>query len=65
MVDRRRSLHRAALESQTGWPAIPMASTIEQMTVRRKPLGAFAPASPSAQAFASLWTQVERQLSGR
>ena len=35
------------------------------MTVRRKPLGAFAPASPSAQAFASLWTQVERQLSGR
>jgi chromosome partitioning protein len=65
MVDRRRSLHRAALESQTGWPAIPMASTIEQMTVRRKPLGAFAPASPSAQAFASLWTQVERQLSAR
>ena len=65
MVDRRRSLHRAALESQTGWPAIPMASTVEQMTVRRKPLGAFAPNSPPAQAFSTLWTQVERQLSAR
>ena len=62
MVDRRRSLHRAALENQPGWHAIPMASTIEQMTVRRKPLGAFAPTSPSAQAFSALWTQVERQL---
>ena len=65
MVDRRRSLHRAALESQTGWPAIPMASTVEQMTVRRKPLGAFAPNSPPAQAFSTLWTQVERQLGAR
>jgi hypothetical protein len=41
-----------------------MASTIEQMTVRRKPLGAFAPTSQPAQAFAALWTQVERQLQG-
>jgi cellulose biosynthesis protein BcsQ len=65
MVDRRRSLHRAALDSQPGWPAVPMASGIEQMTVRRKPLGAFAPTSPPAQAFAALWTQVERQLHAR
>jgi chromosome partitioning protein len=62
MVDRRRSLHRAAMEEQPGWAAIPMASAIEQMTVRRKPLGAFASGSPAAKEFASLWTLIERQL---
>lgn len=62
MVDRRRTLHRKALEEQADWPAIPMASTIEQMTVRRKPLGAFAPTSPPAKDFAKLWTTIERQL---
>ena len=65
MVDRRRALHRSALDAQPDWHAIPMASTIEQMTVRRKPLGAFAPASPPAQAFAALWTEVERLLLAR
>ncbi|MET0371031.1 MAG: ParA family protein [Sphingobium sp.] len=62
MVDRRRGLHRKALEEQPDWPAIPMASAIEQMTVRRKPLGAFAASSKAAGDFASLWTMVERQL---
>lgn len=62
MVDRRRSLHRKALEEQPGWPAIPMASAIEQMTVKRKPLGAFAPTSKAAGDFARLWTTIERQL---
>ena len=62
MVDRRRALHRKALEEQPGWPAIPMASMVEQMTVQRKPLGAFAAFSPPAQAFASLWTTIERQV---
>jgi len=62
MVDRRRALHRAALDAQPGWPAIPMASSVEQMAVRRKPLGAFAASSPPAQAFSGLWTDVERQL---
>lgn len=61
MVDRRRALHRTALDAQPGWPAIPMASAVEQMAVRRKPLGAFAASSPPAQAFASLWTTIERQ----
>ncbi len=64
MVDRRRTLHRKALDEQPDWPAIPMASAIEQMTVRRKPLGAFAPASTPAKDFAALWTMVERQLQG-
>lgn len=64
MVDRRRSLHLKALAEQPDWPAIPMASAIEQMTVRRKPLGAFAPSSKAAGDFAALWTMVERQLVG-
>ena len=64
MVDRRRSLHRKAMEEQPDWLAIPMASAIEQMTVKRKPLGAFAPSSPAAREFAALWTMVERQLLG-
>jgi len=62
MVDRRRALHCAALEADPAWPVIPMASAVEQMTVRRLPLGAFAPRSPAGEAFASLWTGVERKL---
>lgn len=62
MVDRRRALHRAAIEEQPNWTTIPMASAIEQMTVRRKPLGAFAASSPAAKEFAALWTMIERQL---
>ncbi|MGE4432363.1 MAG: ParA family protein [Sphingobium sp.] len=65
MVDRRRSLHRSAIAEQPDWAAIPMASAIEQMTVRRKPLGAFAPSSPAARQFAALWTTIERQLVSR
>lgn len=62
MVDRRRGLHRAALEEQPTWPVVPMASAVEQMTVRRKPLSAFAPSSPAAAEFAALWTGIERRL---
>jgi cellulose biosynthesis protein BcsQ len=62
MVDRRRKLHAEALAAHPDWPAIPMASIVESMTVRRRPLGAFAPRSPAAQAFASLWQAIERRL---
>lgn len=62
MVDRRRALHREALEHDPGWPVIPMASAVEQMAVKRLPVGAFAARSPAGEAFASLWTGVERKL---
>ena len=62
MVDRRRALHREAVERDPVWPVIPMASAIEQMAVRRAPVGAFAPSSPAGEAFAALWTGVERKL---
>jgi chromosome partitioning protein len=62
MVDRRRSLHMAALDEQPDWPVIPMASAVEQMAARRSPIGAFAPSSPAAKAFAALWRGVEHRL---
>ncbi len=63
MVDRRRLLHKEALIADPKWPVIPMASAVEQMTVRRLPIGAFAPGSPAGGAFSGLWTGVERKLS--
>jgi cellulose biosynthesis protein BcsQ len=63
MVDRRRALHRTALDEQPNWPIIPMASAVEQMTVRHKPLAEFAPNCAAAQGFAALWTGIERRLS--
>jgi chromosome partitioning protein len=63
MVDRRRTLHRAALEADPKWPTIPMASAVEQMAVRRAPVGVFAEKSPAGGAFTELWQGVERKIS--
>ena len=65
MVDRRRRLHRAAIEENPAWPAVPMASAVEQMAARRKPIGEFAPNSPAAAQFAFLWQAIERRLAKR
>lgn len=62
MIDLRRSLHREAREANPKWPAIPLASAVEQCAVERKPVGAFAPRSPAARAIAGLWTAIERKL---
>lgn len=63
MVDRRRSVHRAALETHPDWPVVPMASAFEAMTEQRAPLGTFAPrSSPGVEAIASLWRRVEQAL---
>ena len=64
MVDRRRALHRDALEQHRDWPAIPMASAFEVMTERRAPLGAFAGrSSPGVEAVSALWRRIESALS--
>jgi cellulose biosynthesis protein BcsQ len=63
MVDRRRSMHLAALEANPKWPVIPMASAIEAMTARDKPVGSFPARSPAAEALAALWAGIERRLS--
>ena len=62
MVDRRRSVHRAALEENPDWPVIPMASAIEAMATHRQAIWAFAPRAPAAEALARLWTATERRL---
>lgn len=62
MVDRRRKVHADALAAQPDWPVIPMASVVETMAVRRLPVGAFAPRTAAADAFAHLWRAIERRL---
>lgn len=64
MVDKRRKLHAEALARHPDWPVIPMASVIEQMAAKRQAVGAFAPRTAAAQAFAALWTEIEKRLAG-
>lgn len=63
MVDRRRALHAAAIAAEPDWPRLPMASSVEAMAARRAPVGAYAPRSAAASAFAELWRTVEKRLS--
>lgn len=65
MIDRRRSLHLEALATNPAWPAIPLVSSLEQCAVQQRPIGAFAPRSPVAFAFARLWAGIERKLAER
>jgi cellulose biosynthesis protein BcsQ len=64
MLDRRRKLHLEILSSlpaerpQMSAIAIPSASAVEQMAVRRSPVVAFAPQSQAAMAFKELWAEV-------
>jgi cellulose biosynthesis protein BcsQ len=68
MVDRRKSLHEAVIaNARTRHPGIlateiPYWSDIERMTVRRAPLPAFAPGSPAAQLYASLWREISARI---
>lgn len=62
MVDRRRKLHQAALDTNPTWPFIPMASSVEQMAVKRKPIGEFSPSAPAARRFDYLWQVIEKKL---
>ncbi|MGD9997635.1 MAG: ParA family protein [Ilumatobacteraceae bacterium] len=68
MVDRRKRLHRDVVRELTetvpGFlpTAIPSASVIEQMGVARAPVGVFAPATPAAESFRSLWADVATRL---
>ena len=62
MVDRRRRLHADALRAEPDWPVIPMASDAESAAADQAPIGAFAPRSAAALAFAEVWRVVERRL---
>ncbi|MDF8334305.1 ParA family protein [Novosphingobium cyanobacteriorum] len=63
MVDTRRKLHREVVSGfAAGWPVIPMASAIEQMAVRRKPIGAFAGWTEADYRLGKLWDAIEAKL---
>ena len=70
MVDRRRKLHRELTESlPASLPAvcataIPSASVVELMGVRRAPVVATLPSSPAAKAYVALWEQLRVALDG-
>jgi chromosome partitioning protein len=63
MVDRRRSLHRAALAANPDWPVIPMASAFEAMSAPGGDVAHLPPASPAGIALRTLWTGIEKRLS--
>jgi cellulose biosynthesis protein BcsQ len=71
MVDIRKSLHRRACEWSAGHPEIflsgqvPYASVVEQMSVRRMPLSAFAERDAASTAFAGIWSEIETRLHRR
>jgi len=68
MVDRRKTLHRRACDWSADYPEvfligqIPYASVVEQMAVRRMPLGAFAGRDPVTTAFAGIWAELQTRL---
>ncbi len=68
MVDRRKVLHRQAYERSRDYPEtfltgfIPYASIVEQMSVRRTPLGVFAPRDAATAAFAGIWSELESRI---
>jgi chromosome partitioning protein len=68
MVDRRKKLHRDMAIALLGrfdgilQSPIPYLSHVEQMGLYRKPVPAFAPSSPAAQAYQALWAEVQKEL---
>ena len=68
MVDRRKRLHREVVETLTAASGaiaatcIPSATEVERMGLHRAPLADFAPASPAAQAYRSLWQEVAERV---
>jgi len=69
MIDRRKSMHKEIAATLPGQrsdvaaTAIPALSLIEQMSVRRAPVTAFAPRSAAARSYAELWAEA-RERSG-
>ncbi len=68
MVDRRKSMHKdimaqmREIHPQILQADIPYASDVERMGIHREPLGAFAPSSPAAKAYESMWQEVRAIL---
>jgi cellulose biosynthesis protein BcsQ len=63
MVDRRRSLHHAALDAHPDWPVIPMASAFETRSAAAGGVARLPQSSAAATALFALWAGVEKRLS--
>jgi len=67
MIDRRKRLHREisqqlpAQRADVAATAIPSLSLIEQMSVQRAPVTAFAPRSTAARRYAELWREARER----
>ena len=68
MVDKRKSMHREAMETlPERFPdflsqPIPYLSDVERMGMHRSPIGYFAPRSKAHKAYLALWEEVRRHL---
>jgi cellulose biosynthesis protein BcsQ len=68
MVDRRKSLHHAVINSTRAQFAsilateVKYASEIERMTLRRAPLPAYAPRSAEGQIYLALWNEIAERI---
>ena len=68
MVDRRKALHRRVCEWSAAHPElflagqVPYASVVEQMAVRRMPLGVFAAKASATTAFSKMWAELQTRM---
>jgi chromosome partitioning protein len=58
-MERLRAERRSVLAA-----AIPVSAEVERMGAEREVLAAFAPQGRAAKAYAELWDEVQRRLSG-
>jgi len=68
MVEKRKKLHTEVMQSMEGKAgmlsaSIPYSADIERMGVNRQPVTASQPNSTSAQAYQSLWQEIQGELS--
>jgi chromosome partitioning protein len=67
MIDRRKRLHREIVEhlpeqrTDVAATAIPALSLIEQMSLQRAPVSAFAPRSAAARRYEDLWLETRKR----
>lgn len=68
MVDGRKRLHAELMEELRGRvpgildTTVPAATDVERMGVERAPVGTYAPSSPAAKAYASLWAELRDRV---
>ena len=69
MVDRRKKMHRAIVDSPPDYmknllqTSIPYDSNVERMGTKRTPLAEYAPNCRSARCYEDLWEDIKQQLS--